>query len=295
MIGTGGVDMRSFHVQTSAGKLSVRVSSGHREPVLLAHGNSMCKEAFDRQFDSPLAGVYRMIAVDLPGHGASERPLRPQESYTLSGLADALLDVLFALDASGAVVCGWSLGGHVALEMMARSPALRGALLVGAPPVSPGPRALEGFKPDPALALLGRETLRAEEAAHLLTRLFPGGVPTFAARALEQADGAARRIFVESFLAGCGADPQQLLEKDERPVGLLAGALDPLVERTFLERVEGRGVWRAGDGLVSGAGHAPFWEAPEAFNATLLAFLRHTARVRPSTQASRPEPTRRSA
>jgi pimeloyl-ACP methyl ester carboxylesterase len=148
--------MRSLQVQTSAGKLSVRISPGRRGAVLLAHGNSMCKEAFDRQFDSPLATVYRMIAVDLPGHGASERSaLARDSSYTLGGLADALLDVLAALDASDAIVCGWSLGGHVALEMMCRSALLGGAFLVCAPPVAPGPDALAAFKPDPALELAG--------------------------------------------------------------------------------------------------------------------------------------------
>jgi pimeloyl-ACP methyl ester carboxylesterase len=287
--------MRSLHVQTSAGKLSVRISPGRRGAVLLVHGNSMCKEAFERQFDSPLAAVYRMIAVDLPGHGASERCARPRDGYSLGGLADALLDVLFALDASDAMVCGWSLGGHVALEMMSRSPLLGGALLVGAPPVAPGPDALAAFKPDPALELLGRERLGAQDAACLLGRLFPGGAPTFALEALEQTDGRARRVFVESFLAGHGADPRPLLDQDERPIGLLIGELDPLVEPAFLAGVPAAGVWRNSPVVISGAGHAPFWEAPDAFNAALLAFLRDAARLQPSTPSSPSAPARRSA
>ena len=288
--------MRSLQVQTSAGKLSVRISPGRRGAVLLAHGNSMCKEAFDRQFDSPLATIYRMIAVDLPGHGASEHAaLARDSSYTLGGLADALLDVLVALDASDAIVCGWSLGGHVALEMMSRSAALGGAFLVCTPPVAPGPDALAAFKPDPALALLGREFMSAQDATHLLARLFPGGAPRFALEALQRTDGRARRIFVESFLAGHGADPRPLLDRDERPVGLLIGELDPLVEPAFLASVPAAGVWRGRPVVISGAGHAPFWEAPDAFNAALLAFLRDAARVRPSARKSQQETARRSA
>lgn len=261
----------------------MRISPGRRGAVLLAHGNSMSKEAFERQFDSPLAAVYRIIAVDLPGHGASERSACPRDSYSLTGLADALLDVLRALDASDAVVCGWSLGGHVALEMMSRSPVLGGALLVGAPPVAPGATALAAFKPDPALALLGREFLSAQDAEQLLARLFPSGAPMFALEGLGQADGRARRIFVESFLAGQGADPRPLLDQGARPVGLLIGELDPLVDPAFLA---GAGVWRAQPVVIRGAGHAPFWEAPDAFNAALLAFLRDAARAQPSAQRS---------
>ena len=288
--------MRSLQVQTSAGKLSVRISPGRRGAVLLAHGNSMCKEAFDRQFDSPLATIYRMIAVDLPGHGASEHAaLARDSSYTLGGLADALLDVLVALDASDAIVCGWSLGGHVALEMMSRSASLGGAFLVCTPPVAPGPDALAAFKPDPALALLGREFMSAQDATHLLARLFPGGAPRFALEALQRTDGRARRIFVESFLAGHGADPRPLLDRAERPVGLLIGELDPLVDPAFLASVPAAGVWRGRPVVINGTGHAPFWEAPDAFNAALLAFLRDAARVRPSARKSQQETARRSA
>lgn len=54
-----------------------------------------------------LASRFRLHVPDLPGHGASE----PVQPYTLETLAATVAQVLPA----GAHVCGWSLGGQVAL------------------------------------------------------------------------------------------------------------------------------------------------------------------------------------
>jgi len=49
----------------------VRQSAGRGLPVLMLHGSGASHLAFRRQFESPLADKFRLIAMDLPGHGLS--------------------------------------------------------------------------------------------------------------------------------------------------------------------------------------------------------------------------------
>ena len=75
---------------TSHGEISVVESSGTGLPVVMIHGNSSCKEVFARQLESPLADKYRMIAFDLPGHGASQDAVDPARTYSMPGYADVM-------------------------------------------------------------------------------------------------------------------------------------------------------------------------------------------------------------
>jgi pimeloyl-ACP methyl ester carboxylesterase len=79
---------------------------------------------------------HRLIAIDLPGHGASARAADPASNYTLPGYADVLLELSERLGAEQSVFVGWSLGGHVILEAAPRLLAASGLLIIGAPPVS---------------------------------------------------------------------------------------------------------------------------------------------------------------
>ncbi|MBX9758307.1 MAG: alpha/beta hydrolase [Beijerinckiaceae bacterium] len=266
-----------MHVKTSAGRVAVRVSTGARTPMLFLHGNSMSSEAFDALMNGPLARSYRFIAADLPGHGASDNATAPEKTYTLAGYADAMLDVLFALDAPGALVCVWSLGGHIALEMMARSSSVAGAIVVGAPPVTPGQGAIAGFTISDILSLLAAERLDQSERATLAHRLLGPAPPEFALRALERADGRARPILAGSIMQGEGADPAGLLASGERPVALVCGEREPLVSWDFMRAVQGPALWRGAAISIADAGHAPFLDAPAAFSNLLLQFIRDAA------------------
>lgn len=270
------------HVMTSAGRVAVRVSSGMRTPMLFIHGNSMSGEAFDALMCGPLGRSYRFIAADLPGHGASDDAGVPENGYTLGGYADAMLDVLFALDIQDALVCGWSLGGHVALEMMARSSVVQGAFVVAAPPVTPGPGAIAGFNLSATFALLAAEQLTESDIRELAEIIACAPAPAFVQRALDRADGRARRILFESFMRGDGADPARLLARDDRPLALVCGDRDPITSWDFMRAAEGPALWRGGAIAIANAGHAPFLDAPAAFNGLLLQFMRDAAgRARP--------------
>jgi len=88
-------------------------------PVLLLHGIGRSLEDWLPQHDR-LSGSHRVLSVDMPGFGLSDRL---DEPVTLDSLAGGVEDTLAALDEDRPVhVMGNSLGGAVAMRMLVRDP-----------------------------------------------------------------------------------------------------------------------------------------------------------------------------
>jgi pimeloyl-ACP methyl ester carboxylesterase len=77
-----------------------------------------------------LAAEHRVIVVDLPGSGESDKPDRP---YSLTGYEDVIVAVLDALDATRVVPVGGSLGGNLVLRLGHRFPERFERLVLWAP------------------------------------------------------------------------------------------------------------------------------------------------------------------
>ena len=100
---------------------------GSAPDLMLLHGWSTDGSVWGR-FAEDLARDFRVCAPDLPGHGASPRTA----PVTLDGLVGHML----AWMPPNALVCGWSLGALVALQLARRHPERVRALLL----LSPTPR-----------------------------------------------------------------------------------------------------------------------------------------------------------
>ncbi len=82
-------------------------------PILFIHGWSQNHLAWARQYESPLASEFRLIAYDLRGHGMSEAPTEPGH-YTDGKLwADDVAAIIEELHLDRPVLVGWSYGGFV--------------------------------------------------------------------------------------------------------------------------------------------------------------------------------------
>src|SRR5207247_1195153 len=123
------------------------------------------KSVFSDLLDSDLGDHYRLVAFDLPGHGASTDAVDPERTYNLPGYAAATIELLAGLGIDKAAVYGWSLGGYVGLEMAPRFPGLVGLMISGAPPVRPTSESiLSAYQPSPIIGLVGKLEFTAEEA-----------------------------------------------------------------------------------------------------------------------------------
>lgn len=108
----------SFPIDSPLGPRTATVAyerKGAGEPLLLLHGIGHHLQAWHPVSDV-LAAEYDVIAVDLPGFGASE-PLPPGVPYDLSTVAAALGALCAALGVERPHLAGNSLGGLLALEM----------------------------------------------------------------------------------------------------------------------------------------------------------------------------------
>jgi YbgC/YbaW family acyl-CoA thioester hydrolase len=90
---------------------------GDGPAMLFIHGFPLDRTMW-RHLIATLTG-WRRIAPDLRGMGLSDVP---ENSYTIAEYADDLAELLAVLDVDEAVVCGLSMGGYIAFELLRRHP-----------------------------------------------------------------------------------------------------------------------------------------------------------------------------
>lgn len=269
--------MKEFFVDTSHCRIAVADSGGDGLAVLMIHGNSSCKEVFRNQLSGAIGSDFRCVALDLPGHGRSDDPVRPEATYSMPGYADAALQVMRVLGCDRFAVLGWSLGGHIALEMTLMSDAVVGLMITGTPPIGKGKDAFDqGFAPSPHMALAGQPVFSDQEVETYARSTCGINAPfeDFLKDAVARTDGRARELMLSSLLAGVGCDQQEAACHSQVPLAIVNGGAEPFVRNAFVASLHYDNLWEGRVHLMDGIGHAPFWEAPDWFDSYLGRFLR---------------------
>jgi pimeloyl-ACP methyl ester carboxylesterase len=285
----GGEDARRTRMSTKAKKIQTShggvavtaVGDGH--PVVFIHGNSACQAVFRKQLAVLSPTDYRVVSLDLPGHGASDNAADPYRSYTRPGLAECVLEVMEKLQIRAATVVGASLGGQIAIEMLARSSVVRSLFLMGTPAV--GSDMASGFAPSPALQLASRRQLRVSEAESFAGAVFGPSFEPFMRRAVERTDRRFRVTLLASARAGVGVDQRAALASIDIPVAVANGERDPFVDLADVDSVPYANLWRRQCFRIPSASHSPYWDAPEAINTLLTDFLREVRAIQAASSA----------
>jgi pimeloyl-ACP methyl ester carboxylesterase len=256
-------------------QLTYAQSAGQDKPVIFVHGNSSSSRTWAGVLDSPFGQRFRCLAFDLPGHGNSAKA-KDSADYSLPGYARILAAFAQATQAHDAVIVGWSLGGHIALEAAPALPEAAGYVIFGTPPVSSAAQMPEAFLPNPAMNTgFTADISPAEARAYAESFTAPRSalcLDGFIADIL-RTDGAARAGLIASIGEGRFADELAIAAALTQPLAILQGDGEQLVNLAYLRTLNPPTLWRGEVQLIPAAGHAPHQETPEAFTTLLDRFL----------------------
>lgn len=105
--------LRFDSVRTKKARISI-LRAGAGEPMICVHGLGGTKASFLPTV-AALADRHRVIALDLPGFGESDKPIAA--AYDAPYFARSVTGLMDALEIDSAHIVGNSLGGRVAIEM----------------------------------------------------------------------------------------------------------------------------------------------------------------------------------
>ena len=271
--------LRFASVQTRVGTIST-LAAGEGDPVICIHGLGATKASFLPTV-AALADRHRVIAMDLPGFGESDKPISaPYDAPYFARAVTALLD---SLEIERAHLVGNSMGGRVSIEMGLREPERIGRIAL----LSPALAWLRDRRwrwllsaPLPKLGLIQPAPRVITEP--IVRSLVPGGNDGWSAAGVDE--------FLRSFLTPRGRvafyEAARNIYLDEphgenglwsRLAGMQPGCLfvwgrhDQLVPIGFRKHVE-RALPVARH-LELDCGHVPQMEAPRQTHAAILEFF----------------------
>lgn len=265
--------------KVGGGDICAIIEPGSGPPVVFLHGNSSSKRVWVHQFSCMRNLGRAFLAVDLPGHGESQNSRTPEVMYSFPGYAAVIRDLLNTLGWAGVDVVGWSLGGHVGLELLATDSRVRSLMIIGTPPARPTAGVVERvFYRSEGMEFASKRDLSDWDAFAYGVAMM-GGRKFLTPQLLEdikRTDGRARECMFENVLRGVGTDQQVTVERTTKPLCVVHGEWEPFVRLDYLRSLNYGGLWNDRIYIISEAGHAPQWQCPATFNTVLVEFLSST-------------------
>lgn len=242
-------------------------------PIILIHGLLGSRLNWDAQVGSSELRRYRIITYDLRGHGQSDKPSGAAPYHDGSRWADDLAAVIAGSQARKPVVVGWSLGGVVISNYLAKygDRAIAGAIYVdGVVELAQG-QIVEHPDVYRAMNSADLKTHLDGERAFIALCFNRQPDPVTFGRLLANAAMASwdmqREIPTMTVSASTGLGNARV------PLLFLYGGRDALVHtRATLARAVALNPDIAAT-VYSESGHAPFIEEPDRFNRDLAEFV----------------------
>jgi non-heme chloroperoxidase len=246
--------------------------------IIFIHGLLGSHLNWDQQVDSPLLQRYRIITYDMRGHGLSGKPSAATAYAEGMRWADDLAAIMKTAKVTRPVLAGWSLGGTVISNYLAKygDQQIAGAVYVDGV-IELKPEQITAH-PDIYKNLNATDLKTHLDTVRAFLQLCFHTQPD--SRTFERlfANAAMASWDMQKAVMGMDIDAVKGLGNAKVPVLLLYGAQDALVQpnAAIARAVQLNPAVKST--LYENSGHAPFLEEPERFNRDLAAFIDSSAK-----------------
>lgn len=251
--------------------------------LLFLHGDSADSRIFGPLLSIPeLKDNYKLVVFDYPGHGRSRDAPDPDKAYLQYAYAEAAVKVLQHYNVDTVIPIGWSVGGHVALELVLvlatqkdSNIRVAGIVMTGTAPV----RKLKivGFRKDcDMLALFNPQASEEDKikTADSFTNSRPA--PKWLVESILRTDRVAAGTMGAKFMQGHCSDQVQIFhEFKDGPIAVINGEDDAIIDLNFCDDIcrGAPSLWRGKCIRLPGLSHAPFYDDPQGYDKVLLEYL----------------------
>lgn len=251
--------------------------AGQGSPVLLVHGLGSSSRDWEYQMPE-LQARHRVIALDVRGHGQSDKP---RQRYSIAGFAADVAALIDHLQLAPVHLVGISMGGMIGFQLATERPQLLKSLTIvnSAPEVKP--RSVREYL-EVARRLLLAHVLGLNTVGKALGKLlFPKPEQADLRRKIEQRwPQNDKRAYLSSLHAIIGWGVQERLGRITCPTLVISADRDytPVaLKQAYVERLPNARLV-----VIEDSRHATPLDQPQIFNRTLLEFL---AQIDHSTQS----------
>ncbi|WEK55163.1 MAG: alpha/beta hydrolase [Candidatus Cohnella colombiensis] len=243
--------------------------TGSGLPIVLLHGYCGSHKYWDEVVPQ-LARNYRVITMDLPGHGQSAPS---NMGYSMEQLAEQIIQLLDQLGLQQVYLFGHSLGGYISLALVERyADRLLGLGLIHSTSYPDSDAAKENRLK--AVASIEKEGI-VPFVNGLIPKLFASDNHQAVRESMEKAIEIGYGTSVDGAI-GCALgmrerrDRKDVLERIQMPTLLLAGALDEVIAEDRRFPVSGPTVTAV---TLENVGHMGMMESPDAFVNGIVNYL----------------------
>lgn len=261
--------MLTFHLNHGEKIYYIDDNTSGSPVVLLLHGLGVNSRSWQLQIPAFKDAGYRILAPDLPGFGQSCKT----RFSSIPQVASKISALLNSLQVTNAIVCGISMGGTIALQLILDNPDLVSRLILvnSMAKLSIGNPLLWPY-------LLWRYILvqsrgLEEQAEVVANRLFPQPKDSlYRQAAIESIMEADLESYKSAMKSIARFNVQKRLSEIHSPTLVITGENDTTIparnQRRMAERIPG-----ALHIIIKNAGHAVTIDQPDLFNSSVLRFL----------------------
>ena len=265
--------MQQKFIETNGIKLAyIEKNPSIDKTLFFVHGNSGSSKMWQKQFESDLLDNYRLVAIDLPGHGQSGWSKDSFNDYSVPGTAKILSEIVHnTIGDKPFILIGFSYGTNVVAEMLEFKIKPAGIVFIGTCVVGKDHGLDKVFKPNESPSIFfynetDRELVRAS-MADSLTNAAEREIEMLTEDYLHVSPDFKPALF-KSASEGKISDEIASLQKLNMPALTIFGAEDKVVNVDYLDDLPFP-VWRNHLYKLSPAGHFASIDQPEEFTQLL--------------------------